>query len=421
VGGARTALFCWLFARKHGGQFILRVEDTDEARNTEEARQAIFDGLNWLGLDWDEGPDVGGDCGPYYQSQRAEIYDRYFQKLLDSGRVYESDGAWRFRFERCPVTVHDLVCGDVTIDYTDKSNTPDMVVRRSDGSYVFHFVNVVDDLEMKITHVIRGEDHLMNTPKHLQLIDALGAVAPAYAHIPLIQNENGSKMSKRDLGAAVADYPAQGYLPVALVNFLALLGWSSKTTEEIFSMEELVQRFSLEAVNRAPARFDAEKCSWFNQQHIMKMSDADFSLACEPFVRAAELPVPANFIEIAASIKEKVRLLTEVPSALAFLLVDDFSYEEETVAKVKSNAATAGLLDALVLHLNMISAWSAESAKEAVAAAATANGAKAGQLMFPLRVALSGKHGGPDLAVILTILGKDRVVERVEKFVKLLA
>jgi glutamyl-tRNA synthetase len=407
VGGARTALFCWLFARKHGGQFILRVEDTDEARNTEEARQAIFDGLNWLGLDWDEGPDVGGDCGPYYQSQRAEIYDRYFQKLLDSGRVYESDGAWRFRFERCPVTVHDLVCGDVTIDYTDKSNTPDMVVRRSDGSYVFHFVNVVD--------------HLMNTPKHLQLIDALGAVAPAYAHIPLIQNENGSKMSKRDLGAAVADYPAQGYLPVALVNFLALLGWSSKTTEEIFSMEELVQRFSLEAVNRAPARFDAEKCSWFNQQHIMKMSDADFSLACEPFVRAAELPVPANFIEIAASIKEKVRLLTEVPSALAFLLVDDFSYEEETVAKVKSNAATAGLLDALVLHLNMISAWSAESAKEAVAAAATANGAKAGQLMFPLRVALSGKHGGPDLAVILTILGKDRVVERVEKFVKLLA
>ena len=421
VGGARTALFCWLFARKHGGQFILRVEDTDEARNTEEARQAIFDGLNWLGLDWDEGPDVGGDCGPYYQSQRAEIYDRYFQKLLDSGRVYESDGAWRFRFERCPVTVHDLVCGDVTIDYTDKSNTPDMVVRRSDGSYVFHFVNVVDDLEMKITHVIRGEDHLMNTPKHLQLIDALGAVAPAYAHIPLIQNENGSKMSKRDLGAAVADYPAQGYLPVALVNFLALLGWSSKTTEEIFSMEELVQRFSLEAVNRAPARFDAEKCSWFNQQHIMKMSDADFSLACEPFVRAAELPVPANFIEIAASIKEKVRLLTEVPSALAFLLVDDFYYEEETVAKVKSNAATAGLLDALVLHLKMISAWSAESAKEAVAAAATANGAKAGQLMFPLRVALSGKHGGPDLAVILTILGKDRVVERVEKFVKLLA
>ena len=186
-------------------------------------------------------------------------------------------------------------------------------------------------------------------------------------------------------------------------------------------MEELVQRFSLEAVNRAPARFDAEKCSWFNQQHIMKMSDADFSLACEPFVRAAELPVPANFIEIAASIKEKVRLLTEVPSALAFLLVDDFSYEEETVAKVKSNAATAGLLDALVLHLKMISAWSAESAKEAVAAAATANGAKAGQLMFPLRVALSGKHGGPDLAVILTILGKDRVVERVEKFVKLLA
>jgi glutamyl-tRNA synthetase len=421
VGGARTALFCWLFARKHGGKFILRVEDTDEARNTEEARQAIFDGMNWLGLDWDEGPEIGGDCGPYYQSQRADIYDRYFQKLLDSGRVYESDGAWRFRFERCPVTMHDLVCGDVTIDYTDESNTPDMVVRRSDGSYVFHFVNVVDDLEMKITHVIRGEDHLMNTPKHLQLIDALGAVAPAYAHIPLIQNENGSKMSKRDLGAAVADYPVHGYLPAALVNFLALLGWSSKTTEEIFSIDELVERFSLEAVNRAPARFDAEKCSWFNQQHILKLSDTDFAQACEPFVRAAGLPITGNFVEIAAAVKEKVRLLTEVPHAVEFLLVDEFPYESETVEKVKSNAATAGLLDTLVVHLQAISPWSAESAKEAVSAAATANGAKAGQLMFPLRVALSGKHGGPDLAVILTILGKDRVVDRVKKFVTLLA
>jgi len=279
VGGARTALFCWLFARKHGGQFVLRVEDTDEARNTDEAKQAIFDGMNWLGLDWDEGPGVGGPYGPYFQSERNDIYDRYFQKLVDADRVYESEGAWRFRFERKPITMHDLVCGEVTIDYRDESNTPDMVVRRSDGSYVFHFVNVVDDLEMKITHVIRGEDHLMNTPKHLQLFEALGAVPPKYAHIPLIQNQNGSKMSKRDQGAAVGDYPRQGFVAPALVNFLALLGWSPKTEEEIFTLEDLTQRFSLEAVNRAPARFDVEKCAWMNQQHLLRMSDEGFAKA----------------------------------------------------------------------------------------------------------------------------------------------
>jgi len=174
VGGARTALFNWLFARKHGGDFVLRVEDTDENRNTAEARQAIFDAMSWLGLNWDEGPQADGttkgDYGPYYQSQRQETYDKWFQKLLDDDRVYEDEGAWRFKFERKPIHMQDLICGEVTIDYRDESNTPDMVIRRSDGSYVFHFVNVVDDLEMKITHVIRGEDHLMNTPKHLQLL-----------------------------------------------------------------------------------------------------------------------------------------------------------------------------------------------------------------------------------------------------------
>ena len=243
VGGARTALFNWLFARRHGGTFILRVEDTDEARNTEEAKQAIFDGLRWLGLDWDEGPGHGGPHGPYFQSERQAVYDAWFARLAATGRVYQDDGAWRFRFAREPVTMRDLVCGEVTVDYRDESNTPDMVVKRSDGSYVFHFVNVVDDLEMGITHVIRGEDHLMNTPKHLQLIAALGGTAPHYAHIPLILNPDGSKMSKRDAGAAVGDYPRQGFLADAVANFIALLGWSPKTEEEIFTLDELAARF----------------------------------------------------------------------------------------------------------------------------------------------------------------------------------
>lgn len=414
VGGARTALFCWLYARKHGGQFVLRVEDTDEARNTEEAKQAIFDGLAWLGLDWDEGPAKGGDCGPYFQSERRAIYDRYFEKLVAADRVYESEGAWRFRFDRKPVTMHDLVCGEVTIDYRDESNTPDMVVRRSDGSYVFHFVNVVDDLEMKITHVIRGEDHLMNTPKHLQLIEALGGVAPAYAHIPLIQNANGSKMSKRDVGAAVGDYIGSGYTPSALVNYLALLGWSSKSEEEIFTMQELTERFSLEAVNRSPARFDAEKCAWVNQQHLLRMSASDFAAAAREYVVQADLPVGENFVAAAAAVQEKVRLLSEVPEALRFLLVDEFPIDESAWEKIQANAQAGAILQAIHTALAGLGEWNAESAKAALSDAAASMGAKAGAMMFPLRVALSGKAGGPDLMVILALLGRERCLQRIE-------
>jgi glutamyl-tRNA synthetase len=416
VGGARTALFNYLFARKHGGTFVLRVEDTDEARNTAAAQQAIFDGMEWLGLQWDEGPKAGGPYGPYFQSERQAIYDAWFDKLRSGGRVYEDAGAWRFRFERKPVTMQDLVCGEVTIDYRDASNTPDMVVRRSDGSYVFHFVNVVDDLEMAITHVIRGEDHLMNTPKHLQLIDAFGGVAPQYAHIPLILNQDGSKMSKRDAGAAVGDYPRQGFLPGAVVNFIALLGWSSKTDEEIFSLEQLAERFSLAAVNRAPARFDMEKCRWVNQQHLAGLSVADFAALAADFVTAAGMPLPEDFVALAAVVKDKVRLLSEVPDAAAFLLADRFPFDDEAVAKVRANNAAAGMLDRLAVAFGGLDAWSADAAKAALNEVAHAAGAKPGQLMFPLRVALSGRAHGPDLGAIMNLLGRDRCAARVRAF-----
>lgn len=412
VGGARTALFNYLFARKQGGTFVLRVEDTDEARNTQDARDAIFSGMSWLGLDWDEGEGKGGDYGPYNQSERKENYDRWFEVLREKGRVYEDGGAWRFRFERKPITMNDLVCGEVTIDYRDESNTPDMVIRRSDGSYVFHFVNVVDDLEMKISHVIRGEDHLMNTPKHLQLFEAFGEAAPQYGHIPLILNPDGTKMSKRDVGAAVGDYPRQGFLSAAVVNFIALLGWSSKSDEEIFTLEELVERFSLEAVNRAPARFDVEKCAWVNQQHLLKLDAAAFAEAAKPFVQQAGLPVDGNYPEVAAVVREKVRLLSEVPNAIGFLLKDDFGYEPEAIEKVRGNAGAKDLLAALANDFEALPEWTSDAAKHQIGETAKAAGAKAGQLMFPVRVALSGKAGGPDLGDILGLLGKDRSIAR---------
>jgi glutamyl-tRNA synthetase len=282
---------------------------------------------------------------------------------------------------------------------------------------VFHFVNVVDDLEMKITHVIRGEDHLMNTPKHLQLFEALGAVPPKYAHIPLIQNQNGSKMSKRDQGAAVGDYPRQGFVAPALVNFLALLGWSPKTEEEIFTLEDLTQRFSLEAVNRAPARFDVEKCAWMNQQHLLRMSDEGFAKAAAVVVTEAGLPVGDDFSVLAKMVKEKVRLLSELPDAVRFLLEDEFAYNVAAVEKVKSNAQAAASLTAMTAHFSAVAEWSSDAAKEAIAATASELGVKAGQLMFPLRVALSGKSGGPDLGEMLAYLGRERSVSRLQRFI----
>jgi glutamyl-tRNA synthetase len=256
----------------------------------------------------------------------------------------------------------------------------------------------------------------MNTPKHLQLIEAFGEQPPLYAHIPLILNPDGSKMSKRDAGAAVGDYPRQGFLPEAVVNFIALLGWNPKTDEEIFSLADLVERFSLENVNRAPARFDFEKCKWVNQQHLARMSAGDFAAAARPFIEAAGLPVPENLGAVTTAVKKKVRLLSEVPAAVDFLLADDFQTDAEALAKVRGNASAKPLLAALADAFAAITQWSADAAKSALGEVAASAGAKPGQLMFPLRVALSGRAHGPDIGDILNLLGRDRCAARVRSF-----
>jgi glutamyl/glutaminyl-tRNA synthetase len=404
LGGARTALFNWLYAKKLGGTFVLRVEDTDEARNTEEARAAIFEGMQWMGLDWE---------GPFYQSERSDIYLEWFEKLVVADRVYQDDGAWRFRFDRKPITMKDMVCGEVTIDYTNESNTPDMVIRRSDGSFVFHFVNVVDDLTMGITHVIRGEDHLMNTPKHLQLIEAFGETALQYAHIPLILNGDGSKMSKRDVGAALGDYPGKGFYSPAVVNFIALLGWSPKDDSEIFSPEELIEKFSLESVNRSPGQFDIEKCEWVNQQHLLALTPDKFVEAAAAYCKTSPTP------EMLKSIQEKVSLLTQVPDAVSFYLDPEYPIDSEPLAKVKGNDSAGALLTALGEAFQGLTDWS--DPKSVIGSTAKSHGAKPGQLMFPLRIALSGKAGGPDLGAILEILGKKECIRRIQRFTALLS
>src|SRR5712672_4748633 len=279
IGGARTALFNWLYARHTGGIFILRIEDTDVARNTQEAVEVILSGLRWLGLDWDEGPISGdatgpskGEYGPYFQSQRKENYQRRVEALLSRELAYEHEGAVKFKMPRDPIIIPDLVVGDVRRELTDREQAdPDFVIVRSDGQPVFHFVNVVDDLEMNITHVIRGEDHLSNTAKHIALFRAFGVEPPKYAHIPLILNPEGTRMSKRAKGASLNSYMEEGYAPEAVVNYLCLLGWSPKDNREVVPIQEVVQMFDLPRILRHNARFDLDKLGWLNGEYIRMM------------------------------------------------------------------------------------------------------------------------------------------------------
>src|ERR1700678_4123765 len=251
IGGARTALFNWLYARHTGGTFVLRIEDTDTARNSQEAVEVILSGLRWLGWDWDEGPLTAdatgaskGSFGPYYQSQRRENYQRRVEALLSRGLAYEHEGAVKFKMQREPVTIKDLVVGDVVRKLTDREETdPDFVILRSDGQPVFHLVNVIDDIEMDVTHVIRGEDHLSNSAKHIALFQAFGVEPPKYGHIPLILNPDGTKMSKRDKGASLMSYVEEGYAPEAVINYLCLLGWSPKENREKVPVKEVVELF----------------------------------------------------------------------------------------------------------------------------------------------------------------------------------
>ena len=415
VGGARTALFNWLFARNRGGKFILRIEDTDEARNTDAAMKAIFDGLRWLGLDWDEGPEAGGDHGPYFQSQRKSIYDAYLAKLQATGHTYkEENGAVRFKFSRQPVVVTDLVCGDVHFAATEE---PDMTIRRPDGSYIFHFVNVVDDIEMAITHVIRGEDHLSNTWKHIDLIHAFGKHPPRYAHIPLILNPSGSKMSKRDEGASIESYMQGGFLPEAVFNYLCLLGWTPRAGHEKLDRKTLSSLFDASEIHSANARFDMTKCTWLNAQYLREMSPDALLAAAMPFLKSAGIDMASGPDAAAAlqSVKEKVSLLTEFPGWVHFFFREDYPFEDDAVAKLKARPENKALLQAVADALPSISDWSESGIHAGIDQVAAAKNVKPGAIMPLLRFALSGQTRGPGVTAIAHLIGKESTARRIAR------
>lgn len=426
IGGARTALFNWLYARHTGGTFILRVEDTDAARNSQEAIAVILDGLRWLGLDWDEGPitaDVTGpskgDCGPYFQSQRKKIYQKHVETLLSRGLAYEHEGAVKFRMQRDPILIKDVVVGDVLRKLTDREEEdPDFVIMRSDGGPMFHLVNVIDDIEMRITHVIRGEDHLSNTAKHIALFKAFDAPVPHYAHIPLILNADGSKMSKRDKGASLSSYLDEGFLPEAVVNYLCLLGWSPKDNREKMSIQETIGIFDLPQILRHNARFDYEKLLWLQGEYARSLPDDRFhELAVHAFSKAGvdtnRFPLP--YVKAALdTCKGKFKTFKELPPYAGFYFNDEFEYNAEGVKKdfiPENKPRLQKLRDAF----GKVEPFTAANLEAALKFTATELGVKAGVLVHPCRLALTGNPAGPSLYHLLEVLGKEKSLARLDK------
>lgn len=423
IGGARTALFNWLYARHTGGTFILRIEDTDAARNTTEATQVIFDGLRWLGLDWDEGPESAdpggaarGEAGPYFQSRRGAVYQRRIEELLDRDLAYRDEGAVKFRMSRDPITIDDAVVGKVTRELTNREReNPDFVIVRSDGQPVFHLVNVIDDLEMGITHVIRGEDHLSNTSRHIALFKAFGVKPPVFAHIPLILNNDGSKMSKRDVGASLDTYQREGYAPEAVVNYLCLLGWSPKDNREILSIQELAERFDLPGIGRSNARFDLDKLQWMNCEYIKGMTPDRFREMSVPFLRAAGFAIddlPDEYVNAALmTCREKIKRFVEIPDWTDFYFLPEPRFDEAAV-EANFTPENRPRLQALRDAYATVEPFDADALQGSLKAVASGLGVKNGVLVHPARVACTGRKVGPSLYHLFEVLGKDRVLAR---------
>lgn len=426
IGGARTALFNWLYARHTGGTFVLRIEDTDAARNSQEAVDVILNGLRWLGLEWDEGPITAdatgpskGDRGPYFQSQRKANYLARVEALLSRGLAYEHEGAIKFKMTREPVLIPDLVVGDVVRPLTDREvEDPDWVLVRSDGQPVFHFVNVVDDLEMGITHVIRGEDHLSNTAKHIALFKAFGVEPPKYAHIPLILNGDGSKMSKRDRGASLTTYLDEGFLAEAVNNYLCLLGWSPKDNIEKLPLADVVERFDLPQILRHNAKFDFEKLTWLQGEYCRELSgDRFYEMGVHALSKAGidTNALKVDYVKAALdTCKGKIKTFNELPAYAGFYFRDDIAYDPEAALKafVPENKPRLEKLRDVFSKAEPFNVASIEAALKTTAAEL---GVKVGVLIHPARLATTSNPHGPSLYHLIEVLGKEKTLARIEK------
>ncbi|HXG89327.1 MAG TPA: glutamate--tRNA ligase [Vicinamibacterales bacterium] len=424
VGGARTALFNWLYARRHHGVFVLRVEDTDVQRSSDEMVTGILDGLRWLGLDWDEGPEVEGPHAPYFQSQRLEKYRAAAEQLLASGHAVQDEGAVRFNVQPGKTTFADLVHGPIEFD---NEHIESFVILRSDGHPTYHLSVVVDDIDMAITHVVRGDDHISNTPKQVLLYHALGASPPQFAHVPLIMGPDKKRLSKRHGATSVMEYERQGYTAEGMTNFLALLGWSPGGDEELFTARQLIDRFTLEGISGGNAVFNTEKLDWFNHQHLLGLPDEELLTRLVPLLQQAGLwrqsltSTEFGWMQrVLALLKPRAKKLTEYVDGLRPFLSDPTDYDADAVAKHLRAPETRGHLEAL-REMYTAALFDASALETQLRLLADRRGVKAGALIHATRIATTGRMVSPGLFEMLVLLGRDRVVTRLEHLVSFLA
>lgn len=470
IGGARTALFNYLFAKRNGGTVVLRIEDTDLKRSSFELEEVIIRDLNWLGIDWDEGPIKGGEFGPYRSTDRIHIYKKYVDKLLKEGKAYycyctpeeleeerqkllkedhmpmymgrcrnltpeqieayEKEGrkpTIRFKVpENETVIVDDIVRGRVEFE---SSGIGDFVIVKSDGLPVYNFAVVIDDYLMKITHIIRGEEHLSNTPRQVLIYESLGLEIPIFAHVSLILGKDRSKMSKRHGSTWVEQYRDEGYLPEAIVNFLALLGWSPEDEEEIFSIEELCNRFSLERVAKNPAVFDIDKLNWMNGCYIRKSPLEDITKLAAPYLIKAgyinEQDIEERFDyvkRIVDSVREGVDILSEIPEKAKLFFEEQVVFEDDEAKGILQMDHIPELLETFKGKVEQVQNIDEDFTKKVFKEIQKETGIKGKNLYMPIRVFISGKTHGPELVKIMMLLGKEKILKRLDytkKFINL--
>lgn len=419
IGSARTALFNWLFAHHTKGTFILRIEDTDEERNTEESLQCLIEGLRWLGLNWDEGPEVGGEYGPYFQSQRGDIYKEYLNKILASGHAYEKEGAIWLKVSNEPLVMNDIIRGRV-----ERREEKDFVIARSNGVPVFHFVNVVDDIAMEITHVIRGEDHISNTSKHIALFDAFGITPPLYAHIPLILKSNGpGKMSKRDQGSLVEEYQKRRFIPEALRNYLCLLGWSPKDNREILPIEEIIELFDLKDINKSNAHFDEQKLAHINAEYIRRLPIEELIKLARPALLEANVitqTVDENYLrEVLTISQEKIRAIEDLPQFIEYFFEENYPVDEFGREKIFKKGNVKERMKEMLDALSKQEDYSESALESMLKALCDKNNVNMGDYIMSTRFAVSGQVVGPAFYSLLRVLGKERVLARIARFLSI--
>ena len=415
VGGARTALFNWLYARRHGGAFILRIEDTDVERSQAELVTGILDGLRWLGIDWDEGPGIGGPHAPYFQSERLDRYRGAAKQLVDSGLAFLDDGAIRFKVTPGKTTFTDSVHGPIEFDNEHIEN---FVVLRSDTHPTYHLSVVVDDIDMAVTHVVRGDDHISNTPKQVLLYNAFGKTPPAFAHVPLIMGPDKKRLSKRHGATSVMEYEKQGYIPEAMCNFLALLGWGTGSDDELFTREELIQRFTLEGISGGNAVFNTEKLDWFNHQHLLRLDDAELIARLIPLFEAAGFFTNdiGWLAKVLTQLRPRCKKLPEFVDQIRPFFVEPTEYEPGAVKKHLSTAGTKELLEAL-RDAFAGTDWSEAPLEKALRDLADARTVKAGMLIQGTRIAMTGRMVSPGLFEMLVLLGREQVLARLDRLI----